>query len=320
MCADVAQFDGGLGVLKMNASGGAALVLLLSFLCLGLAGMLMWQRRQLRLAAQACSERSAAQRELLLLLAHELRSPVATLDAAFSNLAGQTQGPQAAALLLDPRRFERMERALKRIKQVMSDCLSDERLAGLSSSLAECAHVSAEKIVAQALNQLDAELRPRVQVQLPSDADAALLPQARVSGDLALLGAALKNLIDNALKYGGPGPVQVGMAVCGAQLALSVRDHGPGLDDQARATLFQKFARGRSPAQPAGVDALDVLDVLDAPDALGVWEGFDGLGLGLHLAEQIVRRHGGALRLSLANGGGTLAMMSLPLLGEQRAG
>jgi signal transduction histidine kinase len=105
-----------------------------------------------------------------------------------------------------------------------------------------------------------------------------------------MLGAALKNLLDNALKYAGNGPVQLSARVQGAQVNFTVRDHGPGLDEHARRRLFEKFIRGHQhPYTP-------------------------GAGLGLYLARKIVQRHGGDIRVHSASGGGTVAELSLPLM------
>jgi len=69
-----------------------------------------------------------------------------------------------------------------------------------------------------------------------------------------------------------------------------VQYQGPGLDAQAQAELFRKFARGRLQAHLAGA------------------------GLGLYLAKQIIERHGGDLHIANAPGGGALARLSLPFL------
>ena len=238
------------------------------------------------------------QRQFMTLLSHELRSPLATLDGALSNLARQRPadgtGPlvalplQAAVQAPDSARLQRMLRASARLKYVLDYCLSDQRLAamGAHQSAAQQAWC-AEQIVQEALRQIEPDAR--LQPLAPDGSSTPDLARAQVRGDLPLLGAALKNLLENALKYAATGSVQIGQRVSGGQLLLSVRDHGPGLDEQALAQLFQKFARGRVQAHLAGA------------------------GLGLYLAQQIVSRHGGELQVRNLPDGGVLALMRLPL-------
>lgn len=111
---------------------------------------------------------------------------------------------------------------------------------------------------------------------------------AQVSGNGELLGRAVANLIDNAVKYG-----------CSARIILTpgrdhhtiaVEDDGPGIRAGDRDRLLQPFQRG---------------DIARA-DAIG------GLGLGLALAHRIVERHGGTLSLSDTASGGLRAVLTVP--------
>ncbi|MBY0236995.1 MAG: hypothetical protein K2W93_18580, partial [Burkholderiaceae bacterium] len=260
--------------------------------------------RQQQIIAQTRAQAGEAllleQRQFMTLLSHELRGPVATLDGALSNLARASSAAavQPAALAtaapaaLEGPRLQRMSRALARLKYVLDYCLSDERLAAMAQQPAAQRPLSAEQIVQEALSQIEPD--PRLQMLAPDPISAAPLLRRRVRGDLPLLGAALKNLLENALKYAPTGPVQLTQCLeqraDGAWLLLLVQDQGPGLDAQAQAELFRKFARGRLQAHLAGA------------------------GLGLYLAKQIVERHGGDLHIGNAPGGGALARLSLPLL------
>lgn len=225
----------------------------------------------------------AEQRDFVALLSHEFRNPIAVLDGALSNLSRQALDTHTSS------RVGRMARAVERLKYVLSYCLADERLATLEHAQRVRKPLTAAEIIEESLQQLDDESR-RLQLLAADPASQTLLDDAHVLGDLPMLGAALKNLLDNALKYADSGPVQLSVQVQSSQITFIVRDHGPGLDEQASSRLFDKFTRGQqSPYTP-------------------------GAGLGLHLSRKIVQRHGGEIRVHSASGGGVLAELSLPLI------
>jgi signal transduction histidine kinase len=222
------------------------------------------------------------QRHFVALLSHELRNPLATLDGAISNLLRDPLGAAADA------RLHRMSRAVERLQYVLGYCLADERLSTLALSERPHIPLTSVLIVQESLKQLSDE-SGRLQLCAPDAAGAAGLDEAQVLGDLALLGVALKNLLDNALKYDPLGQVHLSVAVDKGHLTFTVRDHGPGLDAQASSRLFEKFARGQR--QPH----------------------LSGTGLGLHLSRKIVQQHGGDIHLRNASDGGVVAGLVLPL-------
>jgi two-component system sensor histidine kinase TctE len=88
----------------------------------------------------------------------------------------------------------------------------------------------------------------------------------RITGDDHLLGEALSNLIDNALRYGRPsGSVSV-IVEDGQQPKLAVQDDGPGIPEEERVRIFQRFYR------------------LEGANG-------DGCGLGLSIVDEIARLH-----------------------------
>lgn len=115
------------------------------------------------------------------------------------------------------------------------------------------------------------------------------LDDVRVRGDAILLQSALANILDNALKYapqGGEIDVRVVDSVTRAE--LSVQDSGPGFPPDLDLPLTERFVRG--------------------PNAAGVV----GSGLGLTIADEVVRVHGGTLVLTNSEGGGACVTLSLP--------
>jgi two-component system osmolarity sensor histidine kinase EnvZ len=98
------------------------------------------------------------------------------------------------------------------------------------------------------------------------------------------------NLLDNALKYGGDQPIEVGAEVQGDSVVVTLSDRGPGIPIAEVERLKQPFTR------------------LDASRG-----GPLGAGLGLAIADRIARLHGGALDLLARAGGGLVARVTLPI-------
>ena len=279
-----AGFDFSIGWVDASLSVGVTLhAMILLFFAARLVGQSYKSNLQARTQAIASADQLLEQRDFVALLSHEFRNPMAVLDGALSNLSRQPLDTVTSA------RVGRMARAVERLKYVLSYCLADERLATLESAPRSHLPLTAADIIEESLQQLDDESQ-RLQLLAADPASQALLDSAHVLGDLSMLGAALKNLLDNALKYAGNGPVQLSVRVQGAQVTFTVRDHGPGLDEQARSRLFEKFTRGQQ-----------------HPDT-------PGAGLGLYLSRKIVQRHGGDMHIRSASGGGAVAELSLPLV------
>jgi signal transduction histidine kinase len=112
---------------------------------------------------------------------------------------------------------------------------------------------------------------------------------ATVAGDERLLRRALRNLLENARRYGG-GDVSVIVATAGNQATLQVCDRGPGVPAAQRERIFEPFYRLPGHAEQAG-----------------------GVGLGLSLVKQIAERHGGSVRCTARDGGGSCFELRFPL-------
>lgn len=111
-------------------------------------------------------------------------------------------------------------------------------------------------------------------------------------GDAVLIEAAMRNLIDNAVKYSpDDSTVQITLAAEGGFARLDVRDRGRGLGGETQATLEQRFHRGTN------VD------------------GVVGSGLGLTIVAETAAAMGGRFALTDREGGGTCATLWLPLSG-----
>jgi signal transduction histidine kinase len=115
-------------------------------------------------------------------------------------------------------------------------------------------------------------------------------PGIAIRADPALVERIIDNLVGNALKYTpAPSPVDVRVAMSGSEASLEVEDHGAGIAPADRERIFTRFYRGSTAA------------------------GSQGLGLGLSLVTEIVRWHRGSISLDDAAGGGALFRVRFPL-------
>ena len=201
---------------------------------------------------------------LLANASHELRSPLARLKMAVAML------PDAP-----PAQKDKLQREIAtNIAEL--DALIDEVL--LASRLDANTALERDKVD---LLALAAEEAARV--------DAAVEgPAVTVGGDERLLRRALRNLLENARRYGG-GDIRVSLDRGARGVEVRVLDRGPGVPEAFRERIFEAFFRLPGHAEKAG-----------------------GVGLGLSLVRQIAQRHGGSVRCEPREGGGSAFVIALP--------
>jgi two-component system sensor histidine kinase MprB len=112
----------------------------------------------------------------------------------------------------------------------------------------------------------------------------AKLAESVVRGSAPQLDRAVSNLLDNAAKWSPPGGT-VELRVGGSE--VTVRDHGPGIDEEDLPYVFDRFYRARAA------------------------RGLPGSGLGLAIVKQVAETHGGTVVAERAEGGGTLMRFRL---------
>ncbi len=228
------------------------------------------------------SDVSRAHTDFVANASHELRTPLAAILGYVETLADGGPTIDAAAT---SRFLGIIEREAKRMLSLVEDLMT-------------LSHVEAEKHdrpsepldLAQLAARVVAEvssLRGKERVELVPDA-----LHTPVAGDAGQLEQLLRNLIDNALKYGAPDqPVKVAVESAPKGLvSLSVADLGSGIAPEHLPHLTRRFYRtdpGRSRAS-------------------------GGTGLGLAIVKHIVERHGGQLEITSALGQGTRVAVLLP--------
>ena len=146
---------------------------------------------------------------------------------------------------------------------------------------------------AEALQQTDlGALVETVAAEFPDEAKIAFdAPLERIVVPIrpVLIRRALRNLVGNALQYGGNADITIMRDAL--QVRISIRDNGPGVAKDKIENLFEPFARAESSRNRAS----------------------GGSGLGLTIARAIAQAHGGSVTLHNRADGGLEAMLSLPL-------
>jgi two-component system sensor histidine kinase MprB len=211
-----------------------------------------------------------AQRRLVADASHELRTPVTSLRT------------NAEVLLAGGAVEEGERRALLRDMVGQS-----EELSGLVGDLIELArgddaHAPPEDT---ALDGLVAEAVQRVRRHFPGVRFRTALAPCTVLGVPDRLARAIDNVLDNAARHSAAGGL---VEVALAEGALTVRDHGPGVQDAELPLLFDRFFRGATARE------------------------HPGSGLGLAIVRQVVDAHGGCVEAVNAPGGGLLVRLALP--------
>lgn len=217
--------------------------------------------------------------------AHQVRTPLASLRAQAEVMAEET----------DPVRLrERAGRVLANashvsllINQLLMDATITHRLDAQTRDA-----VGVSEIVNDTRRRIGMDGKRRLRIAI-----APQVRRARIRGDKVALREMLRNLVDNALQYAPDGEVEVeAQSLPGGRVLLSVSDRGPGIQEDEKDAVLERFQRGRSA------------------------QGLPGSGLGLAIVRNVVDAHGGSLSLRARAGGGLVVSVMLPLAVPAGAG
>jgi signal transduction histidine kinase len=207
-----------------------------------------------------------AQKSLLANASHELRSPLARIRMAAELMAEQATPAIGAEL----------RRNVAELDQLIDEVLLASRLDAVGTPLPRHEEVDLTGILAEECARVDASLEARAH---------------SVTGDAKLLRRMVRNLLENAVRYGAGSAVEVWLAAAGdTALVLDVCDGGPGIPEAERERIFEPFYRVAGASEAAG-----------------------GVGLGLALVRQIARHHGGEAQCLPNEAGGCCFRVTLPM-------
>ena len=221
--------------------------------------------------------------ELVATIAHELRTPLAAVRGAAMTLLredlelDQETRRGLLAVIAD---------ASEQLTAVVDEILAAAQLDSGSLAVAR-ERVEAAGIARRVVEAARAHAPEHVRIELVAP---PLLPA--VAADPGRLRQVLGNLVANAVKYSPDGGlVEVRLEPVGRRMHLSVRDEGLGIPPHEHERIFERFTR---------------LDPPRTGDA-------GGIGLGLAIARELVRRMGGRIWLESAPGEGSTFFVDLPL-------
>ena len=237
---------------------------------------------RLRQKADQLAELEKAKSEFLRLASHELRGPAAMLGGYLSLMEDESLGPIPKRMrpVLPLLRAKAAQIHMLANEMVEAARLEDERLQLRRRSL------DLREVVRRGLKTAEAAATSRHRLRF----DDRVRRKLPVLADSMRLDIIIGNLIDNAIKYSpAGGDVTVELAIAGELALVSVRDLGIGIAPADMERLFVRFSR-----------------LEQGPDV-------PGTGLGLYLARELARLHGGDIVAVSTPGEGSVFTLSLPL-------
>ena len=220
---------------------------------------------------------SRIQEEFVAVLGHDLRNPVAALDAGFRQLSNEPMTDKAQKIL------PMMRSSLRRMNDLIENIMlhAKARLGGGIRISAQC-----DAPLTEAITQIVEEAQaasPEHEIKLDLSFDRA------VSCDASRVAQAISNLLSNAARYSTLGtPICVQGLINAGGIEISVANEGPAVPAELRQDLFNPFQRG---VHAAG----------------------EGLGLGLYIASSIATAHNGRIEVT-CEGEVTTFSFRIPLL------
>lgn len=258
------------------------------FLLAALGGLLLFRRLQFSVERHHLialdAKRAQIQSDFVAAVSHEFRSPLTTLRTITELLA-------EGRITDESHRTESyvyLDHETTRLQRLVEDLLDFGRM---ESGCKQYRLILCDAF--QLVRDAVADLTEQAHADgFHIETNLAPVP-ASIRADEEALRRAVRNLLENAMKYSPQcRTVWVYGTVDNRRVSISVRDHGMGIDQSQQRAIFQKFVRG---------DAAKVA-------------GIKGTGLGLAMAQQVLKAIGGEIQLQSELGSGSTFTMVLPLV------
>lgn len=213
-------------------------------------------------------------------LTHEMKSPLAAIRGAAELLDEEmpleTRQRFINNILEETARSERLINRLLELSAIES-----------RASLEQAEQVNLRSIIAMAIDQA----KPLAELAKVTLEVTDLPDSLELRGDAFILRAAILNLLENAIDFSPTGgSIQIAASITGDRVVLTIRDSGPGIPEYAKEKIFDRFYSLRHHSV-----------------------GRKGTGLGLTLVKEAAELHGGSISLESADGGGTVATLTLAI-------
>jgi two-component system sensor histidine kinase KdpD len=277
-----AQPIGSLGIHGVTLSD-SALQGLSNLVAIGLERMRVQEAAS---KAEAARQSDELKSTLLDALAHEFKTPLTSIKAASTSLlSSNALKPEQQRELLSI-----VDEETDRLSVLVTEAIQMARIEAGRVILRRANH-SVQELVESVLDKLRTVVEDRnIQVHI-----AAELPPVWVDGEL--IEVALRQLVDNALKYSPAGsPVSLTGKSKDGRVIVSVADRGPGIPEAEQGRIFEKFYRAEASRHQ-----------------------IPGAGLGLVIAREIIHAHGGEIWVESQPGEGTIFQFTLPSAEKENA-
>ncbi len=223
-----------------------------------------------------------ARDEFLSIASHELKTPLTSMLLQLNLTLNKIRHAPLAKFSVSDlmKTLENAEKQIEKLSKMISDLLNVSLITTGRLSL-DKEKINLAETVRDALKNFEAEIKEK-------GYKVALEAKKPVFGnfDKVRIEQVITNILSNALKYGEGNPIQVKVYNSSKNAKIEVRDQGQGIAPKQQKILFEKFLRATSSKQ--------------------------GLGVGLYIANQIVRAHAGHIRIKSKLKKGSTFTVELP--------
>lgn len=227
-----------------------------------------------------------ARDEFLSIASHELKTPLTSvvlqLQTALNNISNVSLANFSVENLL--KMLKSAEQQSRRLTKMINDLLNVSLITTGRLEL-EREEVNLTQVVKEVVDRFSERLEKEqysLKLQIPEKPIVGRWDKVRVE-------QVITNLVSNAIKYGRGKPIEVSVSKNGSFAKLIVKDEGIGIPKEHQQRIFGRFQRAVSAAE------------------------YKGLGIGLYITHQIVKAHGGKVKISSKAGKGSTFVVELPL-------
>jgi two-component system sensor histidine kinase KdpD len=225
---------------------------------------------------EAAQQNEAMKSMLLDALAHEFKTPLTSIKAAASSILDEGLPAQKELVAVIAEETDRLDSLVSETIRMARIEAGDLRLDRRPQAVGEMITAALQKL---RILLEDRDVRVEIDPNLPE-----------VTADAELIGLTVRQLLTNALKYANPeSPIAVTAAAADGVVRISVKDFGPGIASRNLQRLFEKYYR-----------------VEDNTSRI------PGTGMGLTIARDIVKAHGGEIGVQSIVGEGSEFFFTLP--------
>ncbi len=224
--------------------------------------------------------------EFLSIASHELKTPLTSMLLKIQMLLHNIRNVSLAQFSVENllKQLETAEEQTKRLSRMISDLLNVSLITTGKLNL-EPSTEDLRDIVKEVASEFSEKMQ-KDGYEFTLDAPESIPMQI----DKVRTAQVITNLISNAIRYGDGKPIDVKVKRVNSTAQIIVRDNGLGIDENQHAKIFQLFERGEEK------------------------NGIKGLGVGLYISNQIVKAHGGAIKVKSVPNSGSTFTIELPIV------